>query len=158
MFNAENEKLGKPIEDIKEIRIIIRNGRGLGNQKAGITLMQRLRELGFKGTFDIRYLSGCADRLQKLIPEFKPLHKGTISIQDKNLGELTLTPLSEKQDFPSTLITMVGADDFGNLFLEKKCQEYNTDYYVTAKATDFHLGSYQVISRDEKIKRNLNKL
>ena len=44
------------LEDLDEIRIIINPGAGNGHQKANITLMQRLRELGFKGIFDVRYI------------------------------------------------------------------------------------------------------
>jgi hypothetical protein len=34
---------------------MIDRGRGYGHQKAGITLMKKLREVGFVGEFDILY-------------------------------------------------------------------------------------------------------
>ena len=43
------------IKDLKNIRIMIDRGRGYGHQKAGITLMKKLREAGFAGEFDILY-------------------------------------------------------------------------------------------------------
>ena len=43
------------IKDLKNIRIMIDVGRGYGHQKAGMTLMKKLREVGFVGEFDILY-------------------------------------------------------------------------------------------------------
>lgn len=148
----KNRLINQSIENIEEIRIVVLNGRGFGNQKAAITLMQRLRELGFNGTFDVRYFPGCTERLETLIPEFKASQKHTVNVESKSLGKLNLTSLSDNKEeyqLPFALITMVGADDFGDSFLEKKCEEYNTAYYVGAKPTDFHLGNYAVICKDE---------
>lgn len=150
----KNKLINKKIDELKEIRIIVRNGGGLGNQKAAITLMQRLRELGFIGTFDVRYLPYCADRLEILIPGFKADEEKTIEIEASDLGKLKLTSLGdnddEKYNLPPTLITIIGADDFGHFFQDEKCKQYNTEYYITAKPTDFHLGNYSIASSHNK--------
>ena len=53
------KKAQKPISEMALIRVVVNTGRGFGHQRAAITLMQKLREMGFKGIFDIQ----CDDRL-----------------------------------------------------------------------------------------------
>lgn len=45
----------KHVANIDKIRVIIHHAPGIGHQTAAITAMKRLRTLGFKGVFDIRY-------------------------------------------------------------------------------------------------------
>lgn len=53
--NSPNSK-PKQLKDYEIIRIFISGAAGFGNQRASLTLMYKLRLLGFTGTFDIRYI------------------------------------------------------------------------------------------------------
>lgn len=43
------------LQDLETIRIIAALGRGHGHQRAALVTMEKLRELGFRGTFDLVY-------------------------------------------------------------------------------------------------------
>jgi hypothetical protein len=63
------------LSELTEIRIIVNPGSGFGHQKAAITLMKRLRELGFKGVFDVRY--------DDHVPPFMVIDETKTSIPDE---------------------------------------------------------------------------
>ena len=96
------------------IRIIVNSGRGFGHQRAAITLMRRMRELGFSGKFHICYdekfpypgdtpekkkeNGSVGNALAKLIPGFTPhdlSERGMISktLHETPLGEVEITRL-----------------------------------------------------------------
>ena len=58
-YLSSTKKVQKPIDEMDLIRVVVNTGKGFGHQRAAITLMQELREMGFRGTFDIK----CDDRL-----------------------------------------------------------------------------------------------
>ena len=58
-YLESKKKAQKPISEMAIIRVVVNAGRGFGHQRAAITLMQKLREMGFAGTFDIQ----CNDKL-----------------------------------------------------------------------------------------------
>ncbi|MDA8223225.1 MAG: hypothetical protein M0Z35_16340, partial [Desulfitobacterium hafniense] len=73
------------LQSLKEIRIIVNKGPGMGHQRAALTVMLRLRELGFDGIFDIWYddvyfdddenaleIGAIGRKLAILIPGFNP--------------------------------------------------------------------------------------
>jgi hypothetical protein len=83
--------LGEFLNQHAVIRIALHVGRGYGHQAAGITLMHRLRELGYKGRFHILvpYWSRFDDRMGRnmaqLIPGYDYSNRGT---QEVGSGEV----------------------------------------------------------------------
>src|SRR3990167_4085237 len=53
----------EPIHKMAMIRVIVNFGEGWGHQRAAITLMQKLREMGFNGIFDIQ----CDDKVGEIM-------------------------------------------------------------------------------------------
>lgn len=54
------------ITEMGLIRIVVNPGRGFGHQRAAITLMQKLMEMGFEGVFDVL----CYDKIGQRIFDF----------------------------------------------------------------------------------------
>ena len=67
-----------PISEMECIRVVVMTGRGFGHQRAAITLMQKLREIGFEGVFDVL----CNDKLGQ---ELWSTQNGSMYINDKPL-------------------------------------------------------------------------
>lgn len=79
------KKVQKSITEMNIIRVIVNDGRGFGHQRAAITLMQKLSEMGFIGTFDVQCSSQrVADKLQSMDKKYS---KSKISLLPENYKE-----------------------------------------------------------------------
>ena len=138
------------LSDYNLIRIICESQGGFGHQRAAITLMQRLRELGFKGAFHFCYLEypegekktgRAAAKLQILIPEFK---EG--EVESPTLGIMHIERI-----YPETYFA--GKDiDRAELCFSAACDtipaapdimlaRFNTEYFVQLQPTDWQYPS-----------------
>jgi hypothetical protein len=144
------------ITKLDTIRVIVNEAPNFGNQKACITLMYRLRELGFAGTFDVRFEekpydrddssykpNSISQRLQTLINGFK--HADIFSdnayltqpLDHPTLGKLNITRLpylshDKKHVLTEVELACTGVDDYvsGNSAIR-----YNSKNYLTFQPT-----------------------
>ncbi|MDH5796022.1 MAG: hypothetical protein OEY79_00560, partial [Anaplasmataceae bacterium] len=110
------------LEEIKDIRklnkilIIVYDAPNYGHQKAAITLMQRLRELGFKGVFDIYYTSDATClKMKTMISELKRIDEGVLAT-DPNLGKIKMNSMEsfnrDKLTEKIELVMSAACDDY----------------------------------------------
>jgi len=101
------------LKEQKKIRIYVDKAPGFGHQSAGISVMRRLRELGYQGEFQVIYQPIVAAKIQKIYPSFpEGIEKEVqyISIDD-------YTALREQGKIELVDLAISGADDgFGTLF------------------------------------------
>lgn len=144
------------IGEIECIRVVVRSGRGFGHQRAAITLMQKLRELGFKGTFDIQ----CENMLirSKLIEMIPGLESSAPLIEGINmlseLGAIKLSSLPDDYEknpnfslLPVDLAVCAG-DDLTLLTQRKARELFNAQSYMGLEPTDWHQGHCFVADQD----------
>lgn len=142
------------ISRLKEIRIVVNEGRGQGHQRAAITLMEKLRELGFSGVFDVRYhelrgthsYAGQTGRvLESLIPGFHPQDlasdKEDLLIKKNNrLGNIRINRLpAGKFNLSRVDLAMSAGDDHPK---EEKYSKFNSDKYIGLQPTDWDMDSF----------------
>lgn len=166
---------GAPIklESLDCIRVIVNGGRGMGHQRAAITLMRKLREMGFNGLFDVRYndffacnwhtysqlqnIGYVGKILVQLIPGFKPKSMDSLDAgweclhPDFGLIRVTRLPsisLEKNHDLPLVKLTVSGGGD--NAFPEKICDIYCTDYYIQLQPTDWQEESRYIVSKNNE--------
>lgn len=82
------------------IRVWVSRAPGNGHQAATVNGMRRLRELGFRGIFEVVYSDGIGQdttgiKLGYLIPGFNPNIKGLQNLNTTSLGQLKI--VSEKE-------------------------------------------------------------
>lgn len=175
-YLESTKKAQKAIHDMELIRVIVNGGRSFGHQRAAITLIQKLRQMGFKGIFDIR----CDDRIGANIMhvesgEFynnsKPLvmsqlidmipglesssgDSDTIQIVPK-LGAIKISSLPHdyrtKDNFslPPADLAVSAAEDFilpGEK--ETKTKIFNAPSYISLEPTDWYQGSCFTVDQD----------
>lgn len=58
------------LQEQKLIRIYVDSAPGFGHQSAGISVMRRLREIGFHGEFEVVYQPSVAAKIKKIYPGF----------------------------------------------------------------------------------------
>jgi hypothetical protein len=80
------------------IRIYITKAPRSGHQAAGVKAMQRLRELGFTGTFEVVYDEEAAAKLKVLIPGFENARGGKQTIESPSLGKLALVSVPHSKE------------------------------------------------------------
>lgn len=101
------------LSEQKLVRIYVDSAPGFGHQSAGISVMRRLRELGFRGEFEVVYQPVVAGKIQKIYPGFPagiPSEVRYISVEEyqKQIAEGRV---------PSVKLAISGADDgFGSKF------------------------------------------
>lgn len=161
------------------IRVVVNTGRGFGHQRSAITLMQKLREIGFNGTFDIQcndklgaslfnsktgemYINEEAlvsRKLKRMIPEFTT--KSTFGDESRicnNLGRLTISSLppgyssTDCFPLPKADLAVCAGDDSCDFNLDKMAKRFNSGSYVGLQPTDWHLGSCFVVDQDGVVK------
>ncbi|WP_413559640.1 hypothetical protein [Bdellovibrio sp. HCB209] len=95
------------------IRVYVDKAPGFGHQSAGISVMRRLRDLGFKGEFEVVYQSSVAGKIQKIYPGFPEGIPGDVHYVELNkYYEMTARQLA-----PQIPFAISGADDgFGEEF------------------------------------------
>lgn len=174
-YLSATKKAQKPLSEMQCIRVIVNTGRGFGHQRAAITLMQKLRELGFNGVFDIhcddRYGATLfnsktgrmefntelivSQRLFDMIPELKTAPSSSDGIKNvPGLGALKLSSLppryeSEGVKFSPVDLAVCAADDFVMFDLDKKANLFNASAYIGLEPTDWHQGKYYVVDQYE---------
>jgi hypothetical protein len=156
------------------IRVVVNTGRGFGHQRAAITLMQKLREMGFKGTFDIQ----CDDRIDAslmntetkkmyvnyeplvsrqligMIPGFKSSQPNADGIRvAEGLGAVKISSLPHNYSsmgnigLPEADLAVCAAEDDDNS-KETKAKTFNARSYIGLEPTDWRQGSCFVIDQD----------
>ncbi len=120
------------------IRVAVRGGGGFGHQAAAVTLMQRLRELGYKGHFHVvvPYWSTCSDHiglnLAELFPGYDPRNRDS-----QDIGAVTVVRYDISQDvldFPPVGLTISPADDF-DVLSERDFIKFNSACYLSMQPT-----------------------
>ena len=173
------KKAQKPISEMALIRVIVNTGRGFGHQRAAITLMQKLREMGFKGIFDIQ----CDDRLGanlmntktramyrndeplvsrqliSMIPGFESVESSLDGVKVVNgLRAVKISSLphdyrSSNPRLPEADLAVCAAEDSGILNKDKKAKIFNATSYIGLEPTDWHQGSCFVTDLDGVVTR-----
>ena len=173
------KKAQKPISEMALIRVIVNTGRGFGHQRAAITLMQKLREMGFKGIFDIQ----CDDRLGadlmntktramyrngeplvsrqliSMIPGFESVESNSDGVKVVNgLGAVKISSLphdyrSSDPRLPEADLAVCAAEDSDILNEDKKAKIFNATSYIGLEPTDWHQGSCFVTDLDGVVTR-----
>ena len=143
------------------IRIIVNSGRGFGHQRAAITLMRRMRELGFSGKFHICYdekfpypgdtpekkkeNGSVGNALAKLIPGFTPhdlSERGIISktLHEMPLGEVEITRLPDgyhtTYNLEKVSLVMCAASDCSLEF--RGADIYRGSCFISLQPTDWN--------------------
>lgn len=101
------------LSEEKFVRVYVDSAPGFGHQSAGVSVMRRLRELGFRGEFEVIYQPVVAGKIQKIYPGFPTgipgeVHYLSIGDYQKQLGEGRIS---------SVKLAISGADDgFGTKF------------------------------------------
>ena len=156
----------KPISAMDLIRVIVNTGGGFGHQRAAITLMQKCRETGFRGVFDIQ----CDDRLGASIfdPKTRQMYTnqepfvsrqlismipGFASIQPDEdgvrivdgLGAIIISSLPDdyhRRDLqlPKADLAVCAAEDGPIQDQEKKAIQFNAGSYIGLEPTDWYQG------------------
>lgn len=168
-------KTQKPLSEMACIRVLVNTGRGFGHQRASITLMQKLREMGFKGTFDIQ----CDDRLGATLKNTKngkiyrneePLVSreliGMISGFESaspnregvrivtGLGAVKMSSLPhdytsrDNLELPEVDLAVCAAEDKNIQKEDREIKIFNAASYIGLEPTDWHQGSCFVTDRD----------
>gem|GEM_PF-6166370 len=106
------------LKSLPKIRIGITRGGGAGHQSAGVTVIERLRDLGYQGPIEVIYdTEETGEKLKMLIPPFGGQKKGLIQKFD-NLN-LTFIKGGKNFEIPKKLrvatdlqpLGIMGADD-----------------------------------------------
>ena len=168
-------KAQKPIGEMDLIRVLVNAGRGFGHQRAAITLMQKLREMGFKGVFDIQ----CDDRLGAnlrsaktgkmyineeplvsrqligMIPEFessRPSKEGVGVVA--GLGMIKISSLPHNYGargdlgLPEADLAVCAAEDASVIKEDAKAKIFNAISYIGLEPTDWYQGSCFATDQD----------
>ena len=174
-YLADTKKAQKPISEMALVRVVVNTGRGFGHQRAAITLMQKLREMGFKGTFDIQcddrlgaclrytktgriYINGeplVSRQLIGMIPGFessRPTRDGVRMVA--GLGAVKISSLPHdytRRDglgLPEADLAVCAAEDSGLQGKDEKARIFNAASYIGLEPTDWHQGSCFVTDQD----------
>lgn len=153
---------------LKKIRILIDDGPGYGHQTAAITLMLRLRELGFLGHFEICYFTcgvrnqiftsnrngSIPEKLEKLIVGFKEDQLGC-ELVSPTLGKIIVRSLLQEATHlcnvlsPVTLtMSAAGQFYFAGRLADAACGYLNTRAYVQLQPTDYNWSTRYISIKD----------
>ncbi|WP_413289655.1 hypothetical protein [Bdellovibrio sp. HCB337] len=101
------------LQEQKKIRIYVDSAPGFGHQSAGISVMRRLRELGFQGEFEVVYQASVAAKIKKIYPGFPD----GIENEVKYLSTEEYQNARKQGKIEKLKLAMSGADDgFGSEF------------------------------------------
>lgn len=172
LLNTRKKQLS--LNEMSLIRVLVNTGRGFGHQRAAITLMCKLREIGFNGIFDIQ----CDDRLGaqlmdsqtgKSYKNEKPLVSSKLisMISDFNsvnldengirqiagLGAVKISSLPSNYEnivlnLPEADLAVCAADDGCSVGEKKQNKILRAPLYIGLEPTDWYQGSCFVIDSD----------
>ena len=179
-YLSSTKKVQKPIDEMDLIRVVVNTGGGFGHQRAAITLMQKLREMGFRGTFDIK----CDDRLDaelfnskygKMYTNKEPLVSGRLidmlpGLESsktkvggvrvvKGLGAVKISSLpynySRRGDLELSEadLAVCAADDSILAVENTNAKTFNARSYIGLQPTDWHKGFCFVTDQDGVVTR-----
>jgi hypothetical protein len=124
------------IDPSNTIRIMINYGPGFGHQTAAITLMRKLRALGFTGLFDVRYMGEnvVGHKLETLFVGFNMTSANSgVEMLSSMVGRIKITKYS-KDNLPQVYLTMTPAyDEFRGI----NPAYYHCEGYVILQPTDW---------------------
>jgi hypothetical protein len=169
MFTKNNTNQSD-LTKIKYIKILISSGGGYGHQNAPITLMKRLRELGFLGSFSIliEQLIGKSEltlqKIGELLPELKrekSIFDGH-TIESPTLGSLHFCSMPAKYlnpyqsgEYPRlfhTELTICAANDYLDLpteTLQRFPTLFNTKCFISINPPGWHMGKNFIITQNK---------
>jgi hypothetical protein len=103
------------INRIEKIRIKIEGGRanGYGHLSMGLTVMERLRNLGFNGKFEVIFSDEGLQKLADMLPELSKLTTRQIVPQLNAEFISDSYFLRHKKEFEQVSLAVVGAADYG---------------------------------------------
>lgn len=171
-YLSDTKKEQKPIHEMDLIRVLVNSGRGFGHQRAAITLMEKLREIGFNGVFDIQ----CDDKLNQMlfnkskdghlniepavskkliemIPGFKSSEinsEGVRSVEGLGMLKISSLPGSYRDnnlEFSQADLAVCAAEDV-IIDKGKKTKILNASSYIGLEPTDWHMGECFVTDQD----------
>ena len=163
------------LSSYEEIRMIIYGGQGFGNQRAGLTLMGKLRSLGFNGVFDVwcedkqgthlmldkvyRYNDEklVTKRMLAMLPLLNTVQDNLY--EDKVYGQIRLSSLpydfktNKDFSFKPLDICFSGAHDANNI-ADNLANLFNVKVYIDLQPTNWTAGggrsfmvdNYQVVT------------
>lgn len=145
------------LSQMDTIRVIVNHGRGFGHQRVAITLMQKFRELGFKGLFDIQ----CDDRgfsnlknlvsyrlKQMILGVEKATSDSIVNKQASGLGEITISSLPEREaELSPVKLVISGAYDYDDN-AQERCKKFNAEAFIQLQPTDWCLGTTYIAYQD----------
>ncbi|UYL10218.1 hypothetical protein B9G69_006450 [Bdellovibrio sp. SKB1291214] len=110
VFAASPEEF---LHEQKMIRVYVDSAPGFGHQSAGVSVMRRLRDLGFKGEFEVVYQPSVASKIQKIYPGFPEGISGQVHYVDI----VTYMESVSHNRVAKVPLAISGADDgFGDKF------------------------------------------
>ncbi|MBM3590804.1 MAG: hypothetical protein FJX30_05495 [Alphaproteobacteria bacterium] len=176
-YLSTTKKAQKPIDEMGLIRVVVNTGRCFGHQRSAITLMQKLREMGFNGTFDIQ----CDDRIDADLIDTKTgkMYKNTEPLVSPQLigmipgfessppngdgirfvaglGNVKISSLPDDYRSRGSLgfieadLAVCAADD-DNFGKDTKAKTFNARSYIGLEPTDWHQGSCFVTDQDSVV-------
>lgn len=133
----------------KIIRIYVDSAPGFGHQSAGLSVMTRLREIGFQGEFEVIYQSTVAAKISKIYKAFPHGIPGDVkylSVEEyqRSLEQKTVTKVN---------LAVSGADDgFGSQFAKMaQAQTY-------LRLQPLGWGQSQLYGRQSRVLHGLSEL
>lgn len=138
LADAPSAELVSFLNEQTIIRIALHGGEGFGHQAAGMTLMHRLRELGYLGRFHILvpFWPQSEDRTGKniaqLIPGYNPYNMSTQEIGPYTIDRYDIT--QNVLDLLPVHLTISPADDF-DLIADRACISFNSACYLSMQPT-----------------------
>lgn len=125
------------------IRVYISPAPGFGHQAATVTVMRRLRHLGFTGHFDVIYSDSVSNKLSTLLPGFDPNQTDWQELHHLKLRAIALSQFQNQRDTQRVALGVTGAEDErGSMTPER----LNVDSYLRLQPLGW--GSSALITRE----------
>lgn len=142
----------KPLQEMETIRVVVNSGGGFGHQRAAITLMQKLREMGFTGIFDIQCQCGSVERrLKSMMPDLESLPlaedqtRTLPSLERVRLSVLPPRHSGAQWSLPLADLAVCAADDVISPQQTKNAELFNAPAYIGLEPTDWKQGRCYVV-------------
>jgi hypothetical protein len=119
-FLLDNRKQTVPLAAMTTIRVVVSPGRGNGHQRAALTLMLRLRELGFNGAFDVV----CKDHLGG--NQYDPATDSYFTVNTPDISERVRNMLPNYNTAPEDSAGFKNIPEFGSIRITSLPHDYST--------------------------------